>query len=131
MAADPASYPRLGKARQGKMKSTCSRGSGEIPRLQCVPCAHAIHEPAKWVDKNFKRETAAEGAAEAVALAVSESGRAGQGRRGVPGELNWSAALCGRRDKATQRNWVDRSPPTYTHTAETDSASVQRLKGRL
>lgn len=97
-----------------------------------MPCAHAIHEPAKWVDKNFKRETAAEGAAEAVALAVSERGRAGQGRRGVPGELNWSAALCGRRDKATQRNWVDRSPPTYTHThTHPHSRDRQRLSAAL
>lgn len=76
MAADPASYPRLGKARQDE--EYVQQGSGEIPRLQCVPCAHAIHEPAKWVDKNFKRETAAEGAAEAVALADRE----GQGRAG-------------------------------------------------
>lgn len=28
----------------------------------CHHAHHAIHEPAKWVDKNFKRETAAEGA---------------------------------------------------------------------
>lgn len=66
MAADPASYPRQGKARQDE--EHVQQGREGIPRLQCVPCAHAIHEPAKWVDKNFKRETAAEGAAEAVAM---------------------------------------------------------------
>lgn len=55
----------------------------------------------------------------------TERGRAGG--EGVPGELNWSAALCGRRDKATLRNWVDQSPPTYTHYTHTDSRDRQRL----
>lgn len=58
------------------------QGREGIPRLQCVPCAHAIHEPAKWVDKNFKRETAAEGAAEAVAVRTARQAGGGGGRRG-------------------------------------------------
>lgn len=44
MAADPASYPRLGKASQGKMKSTCSR---EVERfLACNVC----HVPMQFMN---------------------------------------------------------------------------------
>lgn len=47
-------------------------GMGQLAGGACNVChAHAIHEPAKWVDKNFKRETAAEGADVVVVAAAN------------------------------------------------------------